>query len=122
LAYSYVNQPATTFNKSNVPYRLVNGAKVASDWQDLTDGELETPISIDENGSSRSSKVWTNVSTDGSKLQPQGSNSCGCFNSYGQYGGYSSNAGRSYEKDSQWTKSSYYNCETNRFRLYCFQQ
>ena len=36
----------------------------AYELHDLTDGELETPISIDENGTSRSSIVWTNVAID----------------------------------------------------------
>ena len=51
-------------------YQLVNGTKVADNWVDLTDGTLDNPINIDQNGSlvSGTNNVWTGSTSDGSRF------------------------------------------------------
>ena len=58
---------ADRFAHSSDPYRLVNGAQVAANWADLTDGSLDHAINMDENGSAvgESARVWTNTRTNG---------------------------------------------------------
>ncbi|HRI09762.1 MAG TPA: hypothetical protein PKW35_18195 [Nannocystaceae bacterium] len=52
------------------PYVRPDGVQIADHWQDLTDGDLDAPISIDEakqnHFKGESTSVWTNVGADGS--------------------------------------------------------
>ena len=48
---SYSSSPASRFTRSTVlPYVRIDGAVVANDWNDLTDGTIQNPINIDEFG------------------------------------------------------------------------
>jgi hypothetical protein len=128
------------FTQSTMPYKLVNGAKVADNWTDLTDGSLDHAIDLDENGSpvGGEARVWTNTRTDGrawdnSRQCAVGPNidipglwtwSCGapswtagdCQFQSGKYGLASSTSG-------SWTgtTSSNTGCD-NQFHIYCFEQ
>ena len=42
--------PLTRFTQSTLPYRRVDGALVAQNWNDLIDGQLDVPLNQDENG------------------------------------------------------------------------
>jgi hypothetical protein len=42
--------PSSRFTQSNIPYRRVDGALVANNWNDLTDGSIGVAISLDEKG------------------------------------------------------------------------
>src|SRR5690606_254883 len=42
--------PVTRFTKSPYPYVLVDGTKIADDWDDLVDGDIDNPISLDQWG------------------------------------------------------------------------
>jgi cysteine-rich repeat protein len=44
------SSPSTRFMQSPNPYVLVNGTKVADDWADLTDEEIDHPIDTDQAG------------------------------------------------------------------------
>jgi hypothetical protein len=44
------NSPSTTFTRSEDPYVLVNGTRIADDWTDLTTRGLRNPIVLDQNG------------------------------------------------------------------------
>lgn len=48
---SVASSPATRFFQSPVPYELVDGTVIADDWADLTDGSLQNPINLTEQGS-----------------------------------------------------------------------
>ncbi len=62
------HSPDEWFHKSKGRYLLTNGAVVADDWDDLTDGMLQHPINIDENGVDvGSGAVWTNTTPQGVK-------------------------------------------------------
>ena len=45
--------PATRFTQSVIPYVRTDGAVVANNWADLTDGTIQNPINVDEFGSRR---------------------------------------------------------------------
>lgn len=70
--------PNKRFHKSTIEYRLINGDQVAADWPDLTDGELDRDIRVDENGINLTTNctipeeeendfcwVWTNTTIEG---------------------------------------------------------
>jgi hypothetical protein len=42
--------PLTRFTQSTLPYRRVDGALVAQNWNDLIDGQLDVPLNQDELG------------------------------------------------------------------------
>jgi hypothetical protein len=62
-----INPPAFFFTLSFGPYVLVDGTVVANNSDDLTDGILAAPISVNEKGESTSVEVWTNVAVDGTR-------------------------------------------------------
>jgi hypothetical protein len=68
--------PQKRFHRSELPYRLINGDLIASDWDDLIDAELERDIRVDENGINLTTRceipgendfcfVWTNTMYNG---------------------------------------------------------
>lgn len=61
--------PASRFTRStSLPYVRTDGAVVANDWADLTDGTLQNPINIDEFGALQGgSFAWSYTQTDGTK-------------------------------------------------------
>jgi hypothetical protein len=128
------------FTQSTQPYVLVDGTKVADDWDDLTDGTLNHAIDKTEQGNGVGDvvRVWTNTRTDGTawdngrECSPGPSPdvgtlstwSCGapswtpgdCQFESGKYGEATSTSG-------SWTgtTSSNVGC-TQQYHLYCFQQ
>ena len=69
-------------------YELVDGTLVAHGWTDLADGELGSPINLDESGASVDSTVWSNTTPGGGSL---GGNHCMSWgsmapNAMGAYG------------------------------------
>jgi hypothetical protein len=59
--------PADTFERSPVPYVRTDGATVADDWDDLTDGTIQNLIEVNEFGSATGVSFfkWTNVTAAG---------------------------------------------------------
>jgi hypothetical protein len=59
--------PSTRFTRAAQPYVLVNGARVAADWADLTDYSIDTPIIVDQSGQTLqgTTSVWTGTNPDG---------------------------------------------------------
>lgn len=106
---------------SNYKYVLLNGAVVANNWQDLTDGSIQNPITITERGDSPlyQSCVWTSTKTDGSNFEPV-SNITLCSN-YSESDSNYSVCGHNGSIDGQWTNWSTDMC--NQYHpLYCIEQ
>jgi hypothetical protein len=59
------SEPASSFVPSNDPYVLVDGTRVADDWNDFTDGTLIRPINKDEVGTDTDGWIWTNTNIFG---------------------------------------------------------
>lgn len=118
LSDSSSGSPAQNFNQSPYNYVLVDGSVVAEGWEDLTDGALTTRITLDENGTSQSSYVWTGTATDGSQY---GSH-CSDWSSTDGYAkvGHASqdNSGAS----PQWWSTRGNTTCSGTARLYCFEQ
>ncbi len=125
--------PDTTFTKNSGPYRLLNGTRIANNWTDLTDGNLQAPINVDETGTLRNQDwaVWSATAYNGTR---QSGSHCGNWtitaqpnpnpNNYWHYGGVGSNRSSSYS----WTARSDggigdhdRECNTQQ-HLYCFEQ
>lgn len=119
------NSPALRFTPSTVPYVLVNGIEIASDFAHLTGGfALEHVIDKDEFGVTPSfggsdpNYVMTSTDSTGKPDLSQGT--CSDYtNSTVAYstiaGLYTSNAGQ------QWTLASEWYCNAEA-ALYCFEQ
>ncbi len=111
------NDAASDLVHGTGPYRLLNQEIIASDWNDLTNGQLlVSHIGFDQSGQAVLGSVWTNTKTDGTK------NTLSCSNWFsdssvnkGSYGLV--NSGTS----SAWTSSGDQTCN-NGARLYCLSQ
>ena len=126
--------PSIRFTPSSVPYRLVDGTTIANDWNDLTDGTINSPINLDEYGNAASSSmVFSFTMTDGTAgvFQSASSNcyggDCHCNNWTNANGQGSptpgSAVGQPNETDDDWTDYSYYNgCGPTGQPIYCFEQ
>ena len=56
-----------TFTRSDAPFVMTSGVRVADDWADLTDGTINNPIVIDEQGNQPNGvpMVWTGTEPSG---------------------------------------------------------
>jgi hypothetical protein len=115
------SSPISRFVPSTGPYRLVNGATIAANWADLTDGNLIVPISVTETGGSVSPLIgaWTNTRVDGAR--DGAFDHCVNWSSNAAVGGNDGGIGRADRTNSTWTDHITQNCSAP-FRLYCFQQ
>lgn len=95
---------------------------MASDWNDLTDGTLQNPIRINENGADQYNKInaaWTSTKIDGSILKPTCSNWTDGSSSYSVQGILGGIAG----VNDYWTVgASPTSVCSNKISLYCFEQ
>lgn len=126
LATSPLDAPVSRFSHSITPYVLndaIDGAGatiVANDWNDLVDGSLQNPISIDEYGGSvGNTLVWSNVTTEGT-YEPSWSD-YNCAGWIGSSNVFYGGLGRATLTDTGWTQASIFTCEVP-YPLYCFQQ
>jgi hypothetical protein len=55
------DSPSTRQSQAGTPYIRTDGAVVANDWADLTDGSIAVGVSLDESGAVTSGAVWSNV-------------------------------------------------------------
>ena len=95
---------------------LPSGATLATGWQDLTDGVLDTPLSVDELGNNvSSSTVWTNTLPSGTPASPDH-----CMNWSSSDGTFKGRIGLTQFADAAWTHFDLTQC-ANSARLYCFQ-
>jgi hypothetical protein len=122
-AKTAASAPAMRFTtKATVPYRLVDGTRIADDWTDLTDGSLLTGIILDEDGDVVSSEdVATNTTTAGAMKSSVADYSCNGW-TYGNGDLYDWHHGTIGAIGSDWSDMS-----TNSFcdwgsRLICVEQ
>ena len=116
--------PSTRFTRvPDLPYVLLDGTEIASDYADLTDGALAAAIDIDEFGATVAdgTMVWTGTRVDGTAASS--SDHCSEWNAAGPPA-----VGRRGETDALmvnppgwWTYRGSIGCGST-LRLYCFQQ
>lgn len=114
---------ASRLDHSSLPYALVDKTtKIADNWTDLTDGNLDASINKDEYGNpvSSSNPVWTNTTGSGNIYTSQQSQNC-----TGWVTVAAARTGRIGLNDLfssiNWTDSSGLSCH-DQARLYCFEQ
>lgn len=108
---------SSRLEKSNNPYKLINGSTIANNWSDLTDGSLAKALNITEfNSTLNVNWVWTNSTSNGSVRQAS-DNSCNNWSSDSSGGG----TGDSSRNDGGWTDFGVSACTYVR-PLYCFEQ
>jgi len=112
--------PATRFSQSTLPYVLVDGTQIATDWKDLTDGSLAAPITVDENLQTSYGKVvWSNTKADGSQYDDR--HHCdNWLRTLPDVDGVET--GKSHLTNSAWSLAYLlYTCNST-LRIYCFEQ
>lgn len=110
------NSPSSTFAKSTVAYKLVDGTTIADNWSDLIDAALDNSIDLDEFGNAAASKTWTGVSDvggiAGARCNDWVDETSG---TYGRFGTTSQTSGN-------WTDNGFSDTCDNSYPLYCFGQ
>jgi hypothetical protein len=136
--------PATRSVHANVPYRRTDGALIANNWADLTDGTIASPINRTEAGVDVSATSpflpWTYVTTAGTcdnetYLSP-GSGPCPAFqncptncasnsgsNAWTSSSGFAQGSkGDINATNGNWTDGATALCSTPSERIYCIEQ
>jgi hypothetical protein len=111
--------PSKRFTKTS-GYVRIDGMAVATSWNDLTDGNLQAPINVDENGRPVTTDpfVWTN--TDEGGAQGNLAQDCSDWTSTST----TAIVGNATKLDTSWTDdddASLKDCG-QQLRLYCFEQ
>ena len=121
LSTDDTDSPFATFTQSAVPYVRLDGARVAANWDDLTDQSLISPIYVDESGGrpsiDPSTLAWTATNVDGTANVDF---DCGGWDSMEQAD--TGLEGNSTAINDQWTAiGGGSSCDFER-HLYCFEQ
>ncbi|MCA9715018.1 MAG: DUF4215 domain-containing protein [Myxococcales bacterium] len=115
------DSPFERFHRSPGRYALVTGIPIADSWDDLTDGTLDAPINVNENGEVVGSvSVFTNTTVQGVLLDQMYS----CQNWSTNWFEDLSWAGDSAMQNEEWVDANVINplsCADS-IRLYCFEQ
>jgi hypothetical protein len=110
--------PGSTFTKSTLSYRLLDGTAVANNWNDLVDGSLANAINLTETGATiANGEVWTHTFTNAQKYSGSG-----CSNFGSSAGNQTAVVGLTGSKLSNWTGAYQQWCDRTNVRLYCFEQ
>jgi len=117
------NSPALKWTHYNSPYVRVDGAVIANNWVDLTDGTLQNPLNLDEYGAVKGYPInfaWTNTNNNGT---PRSTNANGtCVNWTNGTASYGSTVGSGqYTTNGWWVWDHSPGCDQTA-SLYCGQQ
>jgi hypothetical protein len=116
--------PSSSFVRSTQAYVRPDGARIATDYDDLTSGnQLEAPIEIDEEGRQQSGAVWSATLPSG---EHKGASCSGWQDplSAGALGTITSDAAKwtwTPEND-DWSQVDTGDCSATDSRIYCFEQ
>ncbi|GEM_PF-5551149 len=110
---------ASRITHASVPYKRLDGQNIANNWSDLTDGTLQTTISITEFGiKSLDAGAWTNTLPSGERKYTQLNSTCQDWTTASTG---TSSQGADFSTNSQWTDYATYSCGFID-SLYCFEQ
>jgi len=144
--FSWTSDPCTSpfkrFEKSTIPYRMLDGTQISSSWERLTtdppplgEGYLDNDFNIDENGTVPVSETvcersvnaeegcftWTNTNVLG-RVDALGNNN-GCLGlTTGDSQFAPSTVGEMYSRFSAWTDGKFFTCGIDNVRIFCFEQ
>lgn len=112
-------------SKTNDGYYRLDGVKIAANYSDLLDGEIENPINVYENlsvvGSELSGEevlVWTGTNSSSGALPSDPQYCSNWLDASHQTFGY---CGKTSDTDQAWSMAAAAYCDT-RHRLYCFEK
>ena len=118
--------PSSRFIQSVVPYVRTDGALVAVNYTDLTDGSLANPINRTESGTLAAPDVntWTNVTVSGVAESTDDLQHCFDWTSSSSASMEGGQVGRLDRTDALWTDfpGGGVSCQNFALRLYCFEQ
>lgn len=114
--------PATRFLQSPDPYVLIDGTRIADNWDDLTDESIQAKINLTEKGGIKEKFwSWTNTAADGTAAESPGNGTdcegwtIGDSSAFGTWGS-------SDFQDRNWSYGGPGQiCDTS-YGLYCFEQ
>ncbi|MGB8329519.1 MAG: hypothetical protein WCE62_05280, partial [Polyangiales bacterium] len=144
--FSWTSDPCTSpfkrFDKSTVPYRMLDGTQISTSWDRMTmdpppsgQGYINSPINIDETGAVPATPqecgsstnppqgcfVWTNTNVQG-RVAAVGNNN-GCLGLTTDNSAFApSTAGKITSVSRGWSDGAFWNCGIDNLRLYCFEQ
>lgn len=101
--------------QSTAPYLLVDGTRIADDWDDLVDGAIQARINLDANGELRGGDVWTGTLLNGDSYPMD---DCAGFTSDSTGVALCGSTGTA---DLRWTENITPSCSTQ-LRVYCVEQ
>jgi hypothetical protein len=119
--------PSIRLPHASEPYVLTDGSVVARDWGDLVDGEIATPIGLDETATPVTgdcgSRVWTNTSVLGTPAVSDALEfacyewTLSLFSRWGLHGDATAT-------DAAWTDGGAFGLQrcSSSARLYCFER
>ena len=110
-------QPKDRLYHARGPYKLVNGLRVAANWDALVSGSLENPINVTELGETSETLVFTGTLPDGSRVPTSTHCDDWTDNDGDNFGWY----GASTESDYNWTYALEQECGGGS-NLICFEQ
>jgi hypothetical protein len=126
--------PSARFVKANVPYALVDGTVIASNWADLTDGAINVPLNLTEFGTvpTTGTLIWSYTRIDGTPGL-FGDPNHKCYGSDCHCKGWtttetqgSPTQGSAFalrnKSNDDWTDYSFANACSGDYSLYCFEQ
>lgn len=112
------DDPESSFDRAIGRYITPLGSRIAHNWSQLTDGDIDNPFNVDEFGNDIGWKrVWTNTSAVGSVSDTVVN--CNGFTS--ALSADRARTGSSGETGYIWTAQFYRSCD-NEFHLYCVGQ
>ena len=143
---SWTSDPCTSpfkrFEKSTLPYRMIDGTEISSSWDRMTMdppptgmGYLSSSIDIDEYGDipgtpqecnssanpTQGCFVWTNTNVEG-RVDAVANNN-GCLGLTTNNSAFApSTAGKITSIAQGWTDGAFWNCGIDNLRTYCFEQ
>ena len=114
------NSPDTRFTKSSHPYVLPDGTRIADDYKDLTDGDIQNIINIDSTGKTVGPNYfWSSTDFDGTSEQYFVT--CEGWTWTKTSPVSHSMLGKTNQKSTLWTAFAREKCRKH-YRLACFQQ
>jgi hypothetical protein len=114
------DSPDTRFTKSSHPYVLPKGAKIAENYNDLTDGSLQNIINIDPKGKTVGQNLfWSGTNPDGTTAQDFVTCQGWTWNDPSVYA--HSMVGITNKKSTLWSMHAREKCGKS-YKLVCFQQ
>jgi hypothetical protein len=115
---------ASRLTHASVPYQLVDGTIVASNWFSLVSGTIKNPIGLDETGTSKpGSGAWTGTNADGSSYNGFTCQDWTVVEDCASSMTYHGLLGVDGHVDSTWTNWGGDSCCTGAaFPFYCFEQ